>query len=238
MENVKRVLFMGDSITELYMGHNGWPRYFCEILGVEKHACAAVSGARWCDYENTVRDSHPEIVVNEDNRNNTMCNQVERVRREKATNGLFSDFDIIIIAAGTNDEEPESDECADAQFVRDGEYIPLGQVDTRTFGGSVRYVCENLFELYPNAAIFLCGPVQADEALRPFDSILRKGELLQRLSARLSVNFIDTIHCGIYGRYEKRGTCGRSLCDGLHPNDNGARQLARFIAGAVVGYRI
>lgn len=230
----KRVLFMGDSITALYMGERGWPRYFCEANEITQHACVAVAGAHWCDYEDTVYDGNPVFKGNERNPNNTMGNQVEKVRRAKnAGDEKYSDFDIIIMAAGSNDAMPESDEITDAQFFKDGEYVPLEEANTRTWGGSIRYVCESLYELYPNAALFICGPIQADDKVRPFRSILKKGEFLHTMSARLSVSFIDTIHCGIYGRYEKWGENGRSLVDGLHPNANGARQMGRFIASAV-----
>lgn len=230
----KKVLFMGDSITALYMGERGWPRYFCEQLGITQHACTAVAGSHWCDYEDTVYDGDPVFKQNVPNPNNTMGNQVEKLKIKKAAGDeAYADFDIIIMAAGTNDKMPESDEITDAQFVKDGVFIPLMDADRKTWGGSVRYVSESLYELYPNAVQFICTPIQADEKVRPFRSILAKGNYLKELSARLSVRYIDTLYCGIYGRYEKWQENGRSLVDGLHPNKNGAVQMADFIAAAV-----
>ncbi len=230
----KRVLFMGDSITALYMGNRGWPKYFCEMLGIEKHACTAVAGAHWCDYEDTVYDGNPVFKQNEPNPNNTMCNQIEKIKNKKAEGDeSFSDFDIIIMAAGTNDKMPENNEITDAQFTKDGEFLALKEADTKTWGGSIRYVSEKLYEMYPNAHQFICTPIQADEKVRPFRSILAKGNFLKEISARLSVDCIDTLYCGIYARYEKWGENGRSLVDGLHPNEQGAKQMAEFIAVAV-----
>lgn len=228
------ILFMGDSITALYMGERGWPKYFCEKLGIEKHACTAVAGAHWCDYEDTVYDGNPVFKKDEPNPNNTMGNQVEKIKNKKNEGDkAFSDFDIIIMAAGTNDKMPESDEITDAQFTKEGVFIPLEEADRKTWGGSIRYVSEKLYEMYPNAIQFICTPVQADEKVRPFRSILKKGDFLKEMSARLSVRYIDTLYCGIYGRYEKWGENGRCLVDGLHPNVNGAKKMGEFVASAV-----
>ena len=230
----KKVLFMGDSITALYMGERGWPRYFCEILGIEKHLCTAVAGSHWCDYEDTVYDGNPVFKGNEHNPNNTMCNQIEKLKIHKeAGEEAYADFDIIIMAAGTNDKMPESNEITDAQFTKDGIFIPLEEADTKTWGGSIRYVSEKLYDMYPNARQFICTPIQADEKVRPFRSILAKGAFLKEISARISVNYIDTLYCGIYARYEKWQENGRSLVDGLHPNAHGVKQMAEFIAAAV-----
>ncbi len=239
MENFlkgKRVLFMGDSIMALYMENRGWPKYFCELLEPAHHACVAVPGAHWCDYENSVLDGNP-VFNPGDYSGNTMSNQMEKIKLQKAAgNPDFADFDVIIMAAGTNDDMPECAEICDAQFCRDGAYVPLDEVDRKTWGGAVRYVCESLYELYPNAYQFICTPVQAVDNIRPFRSILEKGRALKEIAARLSVRYIDTLYCGIYGRYEKWEENGRCLADGLHPNANGAKQMGFFNAMAVKNY--
>lgn len=239
MENYlkgKRVLFLGDSITSLYMCERGWPRYFCETLEVAHSACVAVAGSHWCDYKDTVYDGNP-IYKSDYNPNNTMGNQVEKIKLEKAAgNPDFADFDAILMAAGTNDHLPEANEITDAQFFAYGEYIPLDKADRMTWGGSIRYVCESLYELYPNAYQFICTPIQAVDNIRSFRSILEKGRVLKEIAARLSVRCIDTLYSGVYGRYEKADTNGRSLIDGLHPNENGAKQMGFFNAMAVKSY--
>ena len=85
---------------------------------------------------------------------------MEAVRLTRAT-----DFDIIIMAVGSNDRMPESAEITDAQFVKDGAFIPLEDADRKTWGGSIRYVSESLYDLYPNAVQFICTPIQADEKI-------------------------------------------------------------------------
>ncbi len=239
MENFlkgKRVLFMGDSITSLYMGERGWPRYFCELTEPAHHASTAVAGACWFDKEHTVYDGKPVFDPN-DNVNNVMGNQVEKLKQRKAAGDPdYSDFDVIIMAAGTNGGLDESTEVTDAQFYRDGRYVPLSEVDRLTWGGSIRYTVESLTELYPNAYQFLCTPIQADDKIRPFRDILKKGNFIKEMAARLSVRYIDTLYCGIYGRYEEWEKNGRDLIDGLHPNESGARKMAFFIAMAIKSY--
>jgi len=233
----KRVLFMGDSITALYMEERGWPRYFSELLEPAHTVSTAVPGARWRDYPNTVYDGNPVFINGVHTPNNTMCNQMEKIKRHHADGDPdYADFDVILMAAGTNDGMPEDADTTDAQFFKDGEYVPLADADTHTWGGAIRYVSESLYELYPNAVQFICTPIQADDKFRPFRSILEKGRVLKEIAARLSVRYIDTLYCGIYGRYEKQYENGRSLIDGLHPNKHGAEQMGSFIAMAVKEY--
>lgn len=235
----KRVLFMGDSITALYMGERGWPKYFCDILEPAHHASTAVSGATWRDKKNTIYDGNPmfmpkDPVVSE---NNVMGNQVEKLKKMKAENNPdYLDFDVIIMAAGTNDISLEDQATTDAQFFKDGEYVPLENVDRHTWGGAIRYVSESLYELYPNAYQFICTPIQAEDNIRPFRSILAKGQLIKDIAARLSIRYIDTLHCGIYGRYEHVEQKGRDLHDGIHPAIDGAKKMGFFNAMAVKSY--
>ena len=236
----KRVLFMGDSITALYMSERGWPKYFCELLEPDFHASVAVSGARWCDRSIDVeydgdpmfKPKEPDVMLK-----NCMGNQVEKLRRQKAAgNPDYQDFDVIIMAAGTNDTRLDSIEEVYQQFYRDGEYVPLDKVNRCTWGGAMRYVIESLYELYPNAHQFVCTPIQGVEPTRPFSVIKQKGDLIKYIAAQLSVKYIDTLYCGINGRYEYVQEEGRDLKDGLHPNKNGAQKIALFNAMAVKAY--
>lgn len=236
----KRVLFMGDSITALYMWESGWPKYFCELLEPRFHTSVAVAGARWCDREKGIeydgdpmfRPKEPDVMIK-----NCMGNQVEKLKRQKAIgNPDYQDFDVIIMAAGTNDPTIDTIEETYEQFFKDGEYVPLEKADRLTWGGAVRYVVESLYELYPNAHQFICTPIQGHESTRQFNKMKQKGELLKHLAAHLSVKYIDTLYCGINGRYELQGENGRDLRDGLHPNPNGAKKIGFFNAMAVKAY--
>ena len=140
------------------------------------------------------------------------------------------------MAAGTNDPKIDSIEDVNQQFYKNGEYVPLDKVNICTWGGAMRYVIESLYELYPDAHQFVCTPIQGVEPTRPFTSIKQKGDLIKYIAARLSVKCIDTLYCGINGRYETQGEEGRDLKDGLHPNKNGAQKIGFFNAMAVKSY--
>ncbi len=237
-----KVLFLGDSITNL----NVWVSQFNKIIKPEHHLNIAVSGSRWCDYEDTIYDGDP-IWRMEDSggHNNTICNQVEKVLRAKdknhpyyQKNEAYNDFDVIIVSAGTNDNIPDSVptyEEIDTQFLNsDKTILPLEKVDCKTFAGAMRYTYEHLRRLYPNAKIFFCSPIQAVESIRSFTSIKLMGQLIKAVCDRISdVIFVDTFNCGICSIYEEWTKNGRDLIDGLHPNDNGGKKIAEYNARAV-----
>ena len=50
----------------------------------------------------------------------------------------------------------------------------------------------------------------------------------------MSLDVIDTFHCGICDIYEKKDANGRYLIDGLHPNAAGAKKIGVFNASAVI----
>ena len=237
-----KILFMGDSITHW----NLWVKYFNEIIKPEHHVNIAVSGSRWCDFTDTVHDGKPVFRI-EDNggHNNTICNQVEMILRGKDKQNLnyshnpqYDDFDIIFVFVGSNDnpvEAPIATKKIEEQFVSsDLKPLPLEKVDLTSWAGAMRYTYENLRRLYPNAKIFYCSPVQGADEVRPYTDIKIKGEIIKSVCDRISdVIFVDTFNCGICSIYETWQAEGRDLCDGLHPNDNGAKKIADFIARAV-----
>ena len=97
-----------------------------------------------------------------------------------------------------------------------------------TFAGAMRYTYEKLNELYPNAKIVVCTPLQ--ECFESYDSIYKKGKLIEYIASRLSIISWNTRDCGILNIYEKPNTDGRDLIDGLHPNVSGAKKIAEYIS--------
>lgn len=229
----KKVLLLGDSITHLDTSELGWVRYFNNIVQPSLKVNLAVDGATWRDQEqNQVYDGNPIPQTN----GNCIGNQLQKVINEKANgNSDYADFDVIIIACGTNDGanmEQETIENVEAQFVSNYNYgsytiVPLENVNRMTFAGIMRYTYEKLFEMYPNAKICICSPIQ--EIFESFESIYRKGELFRYIASRLSVNFFNTRDCGICNLYEDAET-HRDLADGIHTNANGGRKLGTYIA--------
>lgn len=226
---------MGDSITALGL----WVKQFNEIIKPEHFVNIAVSSATLADYPETVRDGNP---IYENRASNTVCNQVEKVLRAKdkthnpyAYNKDYEDFDLIIIAAATNDSclnAPLTVGDINNQFIDENrEALALNKVDTKTFPGAMRYIYENMRRLYPNSKICFCSPIQAVEVRRSYASTKMKGEAIKAVCDRISdVHFIDTFKCGICGIYETNEQNGRDLIDGLHPNENGAKKMAEYNA--------
>ncbi len=231
-----KILFMGDSITALGTTERGWVKYFNEIIKPSHFENVAVSGAWWEDKEGTVYDGMPLFNAKDGNANNVMGNQAEKVLRAKAAGNIgFADFDIIMIAAGTNGIQgitTEYIEHINEQFLKpDKTTVPLEEANRFTWAGAMRYVYERLREAYPNAVICYCSPIQGTETIRPYHSIRAKSIVMQEVCNRISdVHFINTFLCGICGCYEFNGENGRDLIDGLHPNVSGAKKIAEYNA--------
>lgn len=241
----KRILFMGDSITALNTGDRGWVKYFNEIIEPSFFVNVAVIGARIANVNPVVFDGNPVFSKeNNDCNQNVILNQVEKISRGKDKNNEhycynpdYEDFDLIIIAAGTNDvfnKEKCNIDTIDEQFTVGEDTVPFEDVNYCTVAGGMRCAYEKLRALYPSAKIFFCSPIQGNETLRPYNSILYKRNLISAVCDRLSdVTFIDTFSCGICGIYEKTWEEGRDLIDGLHPNANGAKKIGLYNALAV-----
>ena len=245
----KRILFMGDSITALDTDERGWVKYFNEIIKPFFTANVAVIGAKWNDIPETVYDGNPIWAGHPggDDRHNVIGNQVEKILRGKDKNhpnysyvADFEDFDYIFIAAGTNNydfsQKFDDVDAVNRQFYKEnGEFLPLEEVNRRTWAGAVRYTYENLRRMYPIAKIFICAPIQAAEDSRDFKSIRERGILLKLICERISdVTFVNTFECGICGIYESFEKEGRDLIDGLHPNKNGAKKIGEYNARALI----
>lgn len=236
---------MGDSITALNTSDRDWVKYFNEIFEPSFFVNVEVAGARISSEEPVVLDGNPVFLGdNTDYNQNVLLNQVEKISRAKDKNNEnyfynsdFEDFDLIIIAVGTNDtfiKEKCNIDTIEEQFISGGKTLPLEDVNCYTVAGAMRCVYEKLHTLYPSAIIFFCSPIQGNEAIRPYNSILYKRNLISAVCDRNSdVTFIDTFNCGICGIYEMTWDAGRDLIDGLHPNENGARKIGLFNALAI-----
>ena len=236
----KKILFLGDSITAS-SSQNGWVTHFTNIMNPSLCVNVAVSGARFCDYSDTVYDGNPVFEGEDNNVNNVIGNQVEKLIRGKdSTNpnyvqvDEYNDFDIIFIACGTNDAKPTAQ--IETAFYNDTDVLPLSDVDRTTWAGAFRYAIESLQNLYPNAKIFVCTPIQSCAKTHTYSETKAKGDYLKRLCSLMSVCCIDTMQCGICGLYEKKSVNGRDLRDGLHTNENGALKIAKYNASRVCCY--
>lgn len=236
----KKWLFMGDSITHL---PNGWVSYFNQILKPSLSVNVSVDGAKWKDFIGTVYDGNPLCNGPDNNVNNVIGNQIEKVIRGKDVNhenyaevSAYSDFDFIIIACGTNDYPiDDADNVAlETIFYGTDAVIPLTDVDRTTMAGAMRYAYEKLMSLYPDAKIFYCTPIQASNYKRSYQSTIDKCNMIKKVCEKLSITVIDSEKCGICGLYENKNAAGRDLYDGLHTNENGSKKLGTYNANAVI----
>lgn len=251
----KKVLILGDSITHLDTSSYGWVKYFMEICKPSLKVNLAVDGATWRDkVANQVYDGNPQPSTE----GNCIGNQVQKVLNEKEKgNSDYSNFDVIIIAAGTNDggngADGETIESVDTLFVANYDnggvgsshipfsIVPLDSIDRQKFAGIMRYTYQKLSDAYPNAIFVITTPLQ--EVYESFASTYAKGELFKYIAKRLSINCFDTLECGICNLYESSisdidydnpsgevSKVKRDLSDGIHTNESGARKLGYYIA--------
>lgn len=235
----KKILFLGDSITALNTSERGWVRYFNEIIQPAQFVNLSVASARWCDYEDSVYDGNPVFSGPDQNHNNVMGNQVEKLIRGKDKTSphykevtAYADFDMILIACGTNDGVPSGD--MEGSFTSENEMVAIEELDRRAFASAFRYSIEKLQQLYPAAKIYICTPIQGYITTRSYAQSKAKGDYLKLLAGRMSLEVIDTFCCGICDIYEKKNANGRYLIDGLHPNAAGAKKIGVFNASAVI----
>lgn len=250
----KKYLLLGDSITALGNNDYGWEYHFRNIVKPDKVVNIAVNGCTWKDYSDTpTYDGNPTP----ENHLNVIGNQVQKVINQKnGGNPDYSDFDVIIIACGTNDSydtnSPETDDSIECEFITDyntSNYTvkSIDEVNRKTFAGAMRYAYEKLYNLYPNAVFFVTTPLQ--EVYETYNSIKAKGDLIDYIADRLSINTINTRRCGILNTFESpigdidydnptgsESGRKRDLSDGIHTNASGGKKLGEYIARDIINY--
>lgn len=224
-----KLITLGDSITQQGIEDDGWVRYFIEKTGCRLIANVAVKGATLHDKEGSVYDGNPVLSGADNNVNNVLGNQVQKI-----INNNYEAPDIIMIAIGTNEGiDITQNNMFTTYYNTDGTLIPLENVDRTTDAGAYRYALETLHNLYPDALIFWCSPILAAYTMRQTANILKYAESLRIATDYTGQVMIDTHHCGINGANEIRGENGECLVDGLHPNINGAKRMGYYNASKV-----
>jgi lysophospholipase L1-like esterase len=223
----KDILFLGDSITA--MGY--WVSVFNGIVKPKSTINVAVGSSTIKDKIGTVLDGNPVSSGADNNVNNTLSNQVQKI-----VNNNYPAPSAIFIASGVNDDITTTDINYDieTQFTNGTtSYIPISSCDRKTFAGAMRYCVETLLTLYPNTQIFIIPPLQAAEDFKSYtNNIKPKHQIITNLANRLSIPIVDASNeCGIYGGWEKYNTVGRDTTDGLHPNNTtGANKIGKYVS--------
>lgn len=238
--HVGNVLILGDSYSE----QKRWVRQFselCEATIVNLGVGSATLRDRF-DYHTHPYISTPRSTDNEGNHNAMAC-QLEKLKRlikgdaKTDETPLPADFqpDIIFIEGGTNDHP-------DAGNVEAGYATAAIQADRTNFCGSLKYLCEQLRQLYPNARIYAVTPsgLYYGHTDQPF-AYIQKANQIRRAAQLLHIGTVDWDREGrltfVFNnsagtgngtkahpfRYNAETAETRDL---LHPNDQGARYLA------------
>ncbi|WP_221566063.1 SGNH/GDSL hydrolase family protein [Alkalihalobacillus sp. TS-13] len=141
----------------------------------------------------------------------------------------FSDKDLVIIAAGTNDFKLN---------VPIGELGGIGNpsVDPLTFYGAYHEAVEHILTVKPTIRIVLCTPLQRDN--NGYDVNHKNASGHKLIDYVKAIQFIgDMYGLPICDLYRNSGitelTFSTFLMDGLHPNDLGYQRMGGYTSGII-----
>lgn len=225
------IMLLGDSITALcgkptqdnsawYKQTRGWVKYFNDVIPINLIDNTAVAG-------------------------NTLLG--EKSLKAQVDIILGKEYDtvpeLVIIFIGTNDildsrvNTPISyDSISNGYYNSGNELINIDTVSVDTFIGAFRYATEKLSNKFPQAKIVWCAPIAANENIRKRTTMITIVENFNKITEFAGIGYIRTDKCGICGWRENKNSNGNDLIDGIHPNENGASKLGKFIAHEVTKY--
>lgn len=141
--------------------------------------------------------------------------------------------DIVIISCGTNDIADSStydSAMSKTVYYTDGSIdveATLQNLDTEnSFSEAVRYAFMKIRSIFPNALCFYCTPIQRKSQETP-PQIL---DAAKALAKRYAFNIVDCNSDSVITRENS----SIFLSDGLHPNLDGQKILAKFIVKSIV----
>jgi lysophospholipase L1-like esterase len=148
--------------------------------------------------------------------------------------------DIIIFAAGTNDGVPnDTPESALAKIVYDEDgsvntTATLAALNRSKFCEAVMWSMLKIRIEFPYALGMCLLPIQRCANDVPFGDV---NSYLTTMARRYGFIPVDGIsECGIIKDNNKKSAAGDTLSDGLHPNTDGAKMMARMMIQAIDRY--
>lgn len=211
--NGKKILFLGDSITEGVGTTKPENRYFEIIANNTGAICKGfgISGTRIAKQLNPSDESTFDKWFN---------SRVEK---------LDSDADIVVVFGGTNDYGH-----GDA---------PLGNIDDMvedTFYGALNVLYTNLLNKYPFGRIIVITPThRLDEhrlineyGIRNAGDLPKYVSIIKEVAQKYSIPIIDFYsELGISPEIESQRKA--YMPDGLHPSDEGNKKMAEFFISKI-----
>ena len=228
------VVILGDSNT--WLGGDdcdkprGWNKWFRDAFQPASCRSYARSGATWTNTPQTQRNTQENIgILGNDN---VIYNQICRLE-EALNKGGQPKPQLILILAGTNDawflkSRPKAlSMTADAAFAADCQSFMKHTVsEIVTLAESVRYGCELLTDICPEAQIVLLTPFQSVQA---GDTIFKVSDLIADSGHRMGLSVIRLDQQGgIHAAREKHKH--HLTTDGTHTSEEGARRVGTFVA--------
>lgn len=203
----KKLLLFGDSITET-LGANlvlrdNWPNY---ITGL--NLLSTSNYARWAaQYKDFASPDNPRELISQQITDAITANETP---------------DIILFAAGTNDQETLMGSYATAMGK-----ATLDDMDRTLLYEALRWCYWKVKVQWPNAKVFSCLPVQRTGYDVPAMTLLRTA--LVSMANIYNIKIIDqTFESGIVSYLEPL-----YLIDGTHPNAAGNALIAKLIISKI-----
>lgn len=146
--------------------------------------------------------------------------------------------DVIVISLGTNDGPTASTyESAMSKTIADGTGgvdvdLTMANLDQKnSFSEAFRHSLMKLRKQFPNAVYIYMTPIQRYSYEQP-DSLMT---VSKQIASRFGCIICDTYNeSGIVRDFQKSDGSSGDLYDGLHPNVNGQRKMARTIANKII----
>lgn len=217
LKDVLALLF-GDSITETVsvdgLDRSNWPLFASSILGWN-----------WMNY---ARGGARFKGVYTPGDRKKLSTQIADAIAEQGT----KDIKIIVFNILTNDT---SDAFSTIGTYEDAMSVTsIEGLNLNILSHAIRYAFWKVMLQWHNAKVFSMTPLRR---LNTFNEVnmITSIELLKKIAGYYNVTIIDQYNkAGISMQFENPASAGRYLTDGLHPNVEGQRLQARFIAAEIL----
>lgn len=239
-QSTLHVAILGDSNTWLG-GDNcdqpkGWNKWFKDRMKPATCRSYARSGATWTNTTETKLNTLEDIGKLGDD--NVIYNQVMRLK-EAFDNGMQTDPNVILIAAGTNDawfikKRPHAfDKNGNDVFgSSSSEVRALHPNEVLTLADAVRYNCELLMHFFPEAQIVLLSPMQTTAA--PTKLIHEAGDIIEECGQHMGIHTIRQDYYSCVNTMREKELF-RFTYDGTHTSIEGAKRNGYYIANQLKG---
>ena len=212
----KKIVFLGDSITEGALSSNCMEKSYWAVLGKLSGATVkgyGIGGTRIAEQLNKTEDP------------------IDRLHFVTRVDSMDEDADVVVVFGGTNDYGH-----GDA---------PLGGMPDRTdetFYGAMHNLCLALIKRYPSSLIVIMTPTHRldeerlinDHGIRNVATLSEYAEAEKRVAAYYGLPVLDLYALSGMNPAVKE-IMTRYMPDGLHPNDSGheliAKRLLAFLTG-------